>query len=183
VKEKTTEDESVTRFPETPEKDLLSRRAFDGDHPTPEEKALGRKEGEGRDKMFEVRELDSDTSFIRSYLTQKLVEDLDLYLFEKKGSEWKITDKAWENVRDQLVFSRVNGGFPYIVVQDGDYERNGGLYLKHEYEGIELDLKHVERTLPCVHRLWGKTVYLETRVEDKFVVFSYDGKKINREFL
>lgn len=63
-----------------------------------------------RDKMFEVRELDSDISFIRSYLSKELVNDLDLYVFEKKGPEWKITDKAWENVRDQLVLARVNGG-------------------------------------------------------------------------
>ncbi|ETT53412.1 SpoVR family protein, partial [Paenibacillus sp. FSL R7-269] len=62
-----------------------------------------------RDKMFEVRELDSDLSFIRSYLSKELVNDLDLYVFEKKGPEWKITDKAWENVRDQLVLARVNG--------------------------------------------------------------------------
>lgn len=58
-----------------------------------------------RDKMFEVRELDSDLSFIRSYLSKELVNDLDLYVFEKKGPEWKITDKAWENVRDQLVLA------------------------------------------------------------------------------
>ena len=72
----------------------------------------GRKPGQGREKMFEVREFDSDTSFIRNYLTKQLVEELDLYVFEKKGPEWKITDKAWENIRDQLVYSRVNGGFP-----------------------------------------------------------------------
>ena len=60
---------------------------------------------------------------------QGAVEDLDLYVFEKKGPEWKITDKTWENVRDQLVYSRVNGGFPYIVVVDGDFNRIGELYL------------------------------------------------------
>jgi stage V sporulation protein R len=137
----------------------------------------------GRDKIFEVRELDSDTSFLRNYLTKELVDDLDLYVFEKKGSEWKITDKAWENVRDQLVYSRVNGGFPYIVVTDGDYERKGELYLVHKYEGIELDLKYLEKTLPNVHRLWGKAVHLETIVEDKKVLFTCDGKKQTRKFI
>ncbi|TCZ76103.1 SpoVR family protein [Paenibacillus albiflavus] len=137
----------------------------------------------GREKIFEVRELDSDTSFIRNYLTKELVEDLDLYVFEKKGNEWKITDKTWENVRDQLVYSRVNGGFPYIVVTDGDYEKKGELYLIHAYEGIELDLKYLEKTLPNIQRLWGKTVHLETIVEDKKVLFTSDGKKQSRKFL
>ncbi|MES7204591.1 SpoVR family protein, partial [Cutibacterium acnes] len=74
----------------------------------------------GRDYMFEVRELDSDQSFLRNYLTKELVEDLDLYIFEKRGQEWTITEKAWERVRDQLVASRVNGGFPVLHVWDGD---------------------------------------------------------------
>ena len=154
------------------------------DNPTQEERErFGRVPGKGREKIFEVREFDSDISFIRNYLTKHLVEELDLYVFEKKGQEWKITDKAWESVRDQLVYSRVNGGFPYIVVQDGNHANNGELYLKHSFEGIELDIKYLERTLPYVYQLWGKTVHLETVVEDKSVLFSYDGKKHNRKFI
>lgn len=136
-----------------------------------------------RDKIFEVRELDSDISFIRSYLSKQLVNDLDLYVFEKKGPEWKITDKAWENVRDQLVLARVNGGSPYLVVQDADYERNGELLIAHRYESIELDLKYLERTLPHIYALWGRTVHLQTVVEDKKALFTYDGKKVQRKFL
>lgn len=154
------------------------------DNPSKEDiEVFGREKGQGRAKMFEVRELDSDTSFIRSYLTKKLVEDLDLYVFEKKGSEWKITDKTWESIRDQLVYSRVNGGFPYLVVDNGNYANNGELYLKHAFEGVELDLKYVEKTLPFVQQLWGKTVHLETIVEEKHVLFSFDGKKQTRRFL
>ncbi|WP_248930346.1 SpoVR family protein [Paenibacillus hamazuiensis] len=154
------------------------------DNPTSEERErFGRVPGKGREKIFEVREFDSDISFIRNYMTQSLVEELDLYIFEKKGPEWKITDKSWENIRDQLVFSRVNGGFPYIVVQDGDFLRGGELYLKHLYEGIELDLKYVERTMPYIYKLWGKNVHLETIVEEKPVLFTFDGKKHHRKFL
>ncbi|WNQ10083.1 SpoVR family protein [Paenibacillus aurantius] len=154
------------------------------DKPTQEEQErFGRRPGQGREKMFEVREFDSDTSFIRSYLTKELVEDLDLYIFEKKGTDWKITDKTWMNIRDQLVYSRVNGGFPYLVVDNGDYKRLGELYLKHSFEGMELDLKYLERTLPSVQKLWGKPVHLETIVEDKKVVFTYDGKKHHRQFI
>ncbi|MEK3903320.1 MULTISPECIES: SpoVR family protein [unclassified Paenibacillus] len=136
-----------------------------------------------RDRMFEVRELDSDISFIRSYLSKELVNDLDLYVFEKKGPEWKITDKTWENVRDQLVLARVNGGSPYLVIQDADYERNGELLIAHRYESVELDLKYLERTLPHIYALWGRTVHLQTVVEDKNALFTYDGKKVQRRFM
>ncbi|MNJ52299.1 SpoVR family protein [compost metagenome] len=152
------------------------------DHPSEEEqRRLGRQPGKGREKIFEVRELDSDISFLRSYLTKQLVHELDLYVFEKQGPEWKITDKSWENVRDQLVESRINGGAPYIVIQDGNFNRAGELMLKHQYEGIELDLKYLERTLPHVYRLWGRTVHLESVVEDKKAIFSFDGEKHYRK--
>lgn len=154
------------------------------DQPTEEEqKRLGRLPGEGRAKIFEVREVDSDTSFIRNYMTKQLTEDLDLYVFEKRGPEWKITDKSWEHIRDQLVYARLNGGSPYLVVHDADYLRTGELVLKHQYEGVELDLKYMERTLPYVYKLWGRTVHLETVVEDKRAMFSFDGKKHHRKFL
>ncbi|MFC3798496.1 SpoVR family protein [Cohnella sp. GCM10012308] len=137
----------------------------------------------GREAMFEVRELDSDPSFIRNYLTKELTEDLDLYVFEKKGADWTITDKEWENVRDQLVYSRVNGGFPYLVVTDGDYHRNGELYVSHRYEGVELDAKYTERTLPYMARLWGKPVHLESVVDGKPVLYTCDGGKTTRKNL
>ncbi|GFN30828.1 SpoVR family protein [Paenibacillus xylaniclasticus] len=154
------------------------------DNPTQEEQErFGMKPGRGREKIFEVREQDSDISFLRNYLDKQLVKELDLYVYEKKGPEWKITDKAWENIRDQLVVSRVNGGFPSIVVQDGDFNRIGEMYLKHRYEGVELDLKYLERTLPYIVQLWGKSIHLETVVEDKKIVFSCDGKKTSRKFI
>ena len=62
---------------------------------------------------------------------------------------------------------RVNGGFPYIVVENGDYLRNGELYLVHKYEGTELDLHYLENVLPYIYQLWGRNVHLETYVEKK----------------
>ena len=69
------------------------------------------------------------------------------------------------------------------MVVDGDFKRVGELFLNHQYEGVELDLKYVERTLPYIVQLWGKSVHLETVVEDKRIVFSCDGKKTSRKFI
>lgn len=152
--------------------------------PTDEERRKFRRSPRfGREKLFEVRETENDLSFLRNYLTKELVEELDLYVFERKGSQWTVTDKSWEAVRDRLVESRVNGGFPYLVVVDGDYGRSGELYIRHDYEGVELDLKYLEKTLPYVYQLWGKTVHLETVVENKGVVFSFDGRKHTRRIV
>ncbi len=134
-------------------------------------------------KLFEIRALDSDQSFIRNYMTQSFVEKEDLFLFHKKENEYVIQTKDWEAVRDQLVASRVNGGFPYLVVSEGDYLKNGELYLKHKFEETELDLSSLEKVMLHLHELWGRTVHLETIVETYPVLFSCDGQKVHRKRL
>ncbi|MED4592781.1 SpoVR family protein [Bacillus safensis] len=152
-------------------------------NPCEELKKAGVTEGSGRSKMFEVREIESDISFIRNYLTKDLVMREDLYLFQKQGRDYKVIDKEWKAVRDQLVSMRVNGGFPYLTVIDGDYLKNNELYIKHWYEGIELDLKYLEKVLPYLYQLWGRSVHIESVLEGKEVMFSYDGKGVHRKYL
>ncbi|HEU5141101.1 MAG TPA: SpoVR family protein [Bacillales bacterium] len=153
------------------------------DHPSEELKRQGVGKGEGREKIFEVRELESDTSFIRNYLTKSLAQKEDMYLFQKQGKDYKIVDKDWEEVRDQLVTMRINGGFPYITVENGDYRKKGELYLHHSYEGVELDLKYLQKVLPYVYQLWGRPVNFETTVEEKTVLFTHDGENTTRQYL
>src|SRR5262245_34519453 len=67
------------------------------DNPTEEERVkLGRAPGQGRAKLFEVRETESDVSLLRNYLTKDLIEELDLYLYAKQDDEWVIVEKDWE---------------------------------------------------------------------------------------
>lgn len=148
------------------------------DHPSDEMKKFGIKPNSGRKKIFEVREMDSDQSFIRNYLTKDLVQEEDLYLFQKKGDEYKISSKEFEEVRDQLISSRINGGFPYIAVENGDYLKNGELYLKHYYEAVELDIKYLEKVLPYIYQLWGRAVHMETQIDNKPVLYTFDGSKV-----
>ncbi|MEK3934897.1 SpoVR family protein [Sporosarcina sp. FSL W7-1349] len=150
------------------------------DNPSEELRKFGIQPGSGRRMLYDVREVESDSSFIRNYLTKELIEQEDLYIFQKQGAEYKISTKDFEEIRDRLVSMRVNGGFPYIVVEDGDYLRNGELYLKHQYEATELDLPYLENVLPYLHQLWGRIVHLETIVNEKPIVYSYDGRKVYR---
>ncbi|ASS74483.1 stage V sporulation protein R [Tumebacillus algifaecis] len=136
----------------------------------------------GREAMWEIREVESDSSFLRNYLTKELCEEMDLYLYQKVGNEWKVVEKDWEKVRDMLCASRVNGGFPVLTAQDGDYLKNGELYLKHSFDGTELDVKYLEKTLPHVYNLWGRTIHLETVLDGRAVIFTHDGKKNHRRF-
>jgi stage V sporulation protein R len=149
------------------------------DNPTDEEREkLGRAGGEGRAKIFEVREMENDVSFLRNYLTEELCEELDLFVYELiEDEEWTITEKRWKRVRDQLVANMTNFGFPYIEVADGDYNNNRELYLRHAYEGAELDARYARKALEHVYTLWGRPVHLETVVDDERVRLHYDGQE------
>ncbi|MCL4553339.1 MAG: SpoVR family protein [Candidatus Marsarchaeota archaeon] len=142
-----------------------------------ERRVFGRRGNEGRQKILDVREVDNDVSFLRTYLTKQLVDDLDLYIYKLEGEEWKVVEKDWEKIRDMLVASMTNFGSPVIMVEDADWNRNRELFLKHSYEGIELDIEYAEKTLQYVHKLWGRTVHLETVVDNSNVVLTFDGEK------
>ena len=151
-------------------------RRWDSPAPAEREK-FGRRGGEGRAKLFEVREVESDVSFLRNYLTEELCEELDLFVYELVDEgEWTVTEKRWERVRDQLVANMTNFGFPYIVVADGDYNRNRELYLRHRYESAELDSAYARKVLEHVYTLWGRPVHLETVSDGEPLVMHYDGE-------
>ncbi|AKG37079.1 SpoVR family protein [Paenibacillus durus] len=133
---------------------------------------------EGLKALFEIRETESDVSFIRNYLTKELAEEMDLFVFKQEERVYKVTAKDVAEIKDNLIRSRTNGGFPYLTVKDDDLHGRGELLLDNRYEGLELDRKYVERTLPLVHRLWGRNVHLRTVVDGQEKTYVYDGKQL-----
>ncbi len=149
------------------------------DNPTEEERErLGRQPGQGRAQIFAVREMESDASALRNYLTKELVERLDLYLYRKVEDEWVIVEKNWEKVRDGLAASMTNYGIPYIAIWDADYKGNTELMLRHyAEEGQELDIPYAEKTLEHLYRIWSRPVHIETVREGKPLRLSYNGER------
>ena len=56
---------------------------------------MGLAGGEGRAKLFEVRELESDLSFMRTYLTKDAVEELDLEDWVEEELELTEAPEDW----------------------------------------------------------------------------------------
>ncbi|HEX8731498.1 MAG TPA: SpoVR family protein, partial [Ktedonobacterales bacterium] len=153
------------------------------DNPTEEELRLGRQPGQGHAKLLEVREMESDVSLLRNYLTKDLIERLDLYLYKKEDDEWVIVEKDWEKVRDGIVANMTNFGYPYITIWDADYNGNTELLLHHHFEGQELDIPYAEKTLEHIYQIWSRPVHLETIRDEKQVRLSYNGEKHIRAVL
>jgi stage V sporulation protein R len=154
------------------------------DNPTEEEREkLGRQPGQGRAKIFEVREIESDLSLLRNYLTKDLIDELDLYLYRKEGDEWVIVEKNWERVRDGICASMTNFGYPYLTVDDGDFNRNSELLLRHHFEGKELDIPYAEKTLEYLYYIWSRPVHLDSVFDNRAIRLSYNGEKHGRSLL
>jgi len=135
---------------------------------------------QGLSKIFSIRKSYSDRFFIEHFLTEKLVEDLQLYLYEghAKGEiiDYEIMTKDWKIIRKMLVAHLGTFGVPIIYVEDGDYKGRRELYLRHAYDGIELDKEYREKTLENIYYLWGRPVHIESKIEDdRNIVYVFDG--------
>jgi stage V sporulation protein R len=74
-----------------------------------------------------------------------------------------------------------NFGQPYIYVQDGNHKNRGELYLRHRHEGVDLKHDYARDTLRNLQLIWTRPVLLETVVENKPVLISFDGKDFKQQ--
>src|SRR5262249_26108400 len=148
-----------------------------GDHPTPEERENLPAGKTGRDLLFETREVDRDASFLRRWLHETLMRDLDLFRYEAKGDDLVVSDVSdqdgWRQVQETLVKSVGMGSIPTIRVEDADHLHSRTLLLSHAHDGRDLQLEYAEKTLAYVYRLWGREVALETAVNGKRTFLTY----------
>ncbi len=133
--------------------------------------------GLGRDKIFEIRKVHNDVTFIDTYLTEEFCRKQKFFSFayNEHTGDYEIASREFAAVKQQLLTSLTNHGRPFIYVQDGNYKNRNELYLRHEYQGVELKQDYARDTLMNLQRLWGRPVHIETVVEDEPTVISYDG--------
>lgn len=140
----------------------------------------------GIKKIFEVREIERDESFIRRYLTNELSREMNLFSYNKSGKDYKVEEVSdedgWRKIRDIIASSVGMSSIPIIKVLEilGD----GTLLLEHEYNGRELELTYTNETLKYISTLWGRKVELRTIInKNKKVIICTEDKKINMDDL
>lgn len=132
------------------------------DPPEDDRRDLGLTGGEGIQKMFEVRRSMTDADFIRNFLDRQVIEDLDLFCFQRTGMDWTIVETDWKKVRDELAASLLVGFTPIVYVVDDDFQDRRELMLFHEYTGRPLAEDETKATLAYLARMWKRPVHLAT---------------------
>ncbi|MCA9152402.1 MAG: SpoVR family protein, partial [Planctomycetales bacterium] len=135
--------------------------------------------GLGRQKIFEVRRIHNDLTFIDEFLTLDFCREHKLFSFgfNQDSGYYEIESREFDKVKQQLLFSLTNLGRPLIYVVDGNYGNRGELLLQHRFTGPELKLDYAWATLENLFRLWKRPVHLETMLEEKVKLLSFDGQE------
>ncbi|MBC7543797.1 MAG: SpoVR family protein [Candidatus Sericytochromatia bacterium] len=133
--------------------------------------------GLGRQKVFEVRRVHNDITFIDEFLTADFCRHHKLFHFKlnPNSNQYQISDREFKQIKHQLLSSLTNFGQPFITVVDGNYGNRGELYLQHRHEGQDLRPNYVPDTLKNLHAVWRRPVNLETADDGLGKVIRYDG--------
>jgi stage V sporulation protein R len=142
----------------------------------------------GREKIFEVRKVCNDVTFIDQFLTEDfcLKNKLFVYKFNKKTQKFEIDTSNFKAVKAQLLFHMTNFGQPIIKIEDANFENRGELLLSHLHEGIDMQPDFMSETLKNVYKLWKRPVNIITVMDDSPQLFKFDGRdyttqKLNEE--
>ncbi|HXI55423.1 MAG TPA: SpoVR family protein [Polyangia bacterium] len=135
--------------------------------------------GLGRKKIFEVRKLYNDVTFIDEFFTIDFCEQHKFFSFSlnERSGNYEIDSREFQKIKNKILFQLTNFGDPFILVEDANHENRGELLLHHRHEGIDLDVEHARATLAAMGRIWRRPVNLHTIVEGKAKMLRYDGKE------
>lgn len=138
-----------------------------------------RKLGQGTGKIFDVRKLYNDITFIDEFLTPELCErqKLFVYQYNKRNGTYEIVDRDPQKIKEKLLFGLTNFGQPFIYVTDGNYEGKGELLLTHDHHGLDLKLQEAKETLERVFKIWKKPIHLETTINGEKRILIFDGQE------
>ncbi|MEX2288330.1 MAG: SpoVR family protein [Planctomycetaceae bacterium] len=133
--------------------------------------------GLGRQKIFDVRRVHNDVTFIDTFLTPEFCAKHKMFSFAYNDATnyYEIASREFPQIKRQLLNNLTNHGRPFIFVVDGNYRNRGELYLMHQYMGIELKLDYAHDTLANLQKLWARPVHIETVVDDDPTIMSFDG--------
>src|ERR1700677_1781237 len=85
--------------------------------------------GLGKKKIFEVRRVHNDITFIDTFLTPEFCHEHKMFSFSfsEQGGNYVIESREFAKIKQRLLFSLTNFGKPWIYVVDGNFRNRGEL--------------------------------------------------------
>jgi stage V sporulation protein R len=142
-----------------------------------------RRLGLGRQKIFEVRKLYNDVTFIDEFFTLEFCIEQKFYTFgfSERSGNWEIMSREFKKVKETMLRQITNRGQPFIAVEDANFENRSELLLRHIHEGVDLDMGQARDTLRNLYKIWTRPVSLLTRIEGKGKILRCDDSTITEK--
>lgn len=158
---------------------------FDSCDDMAQKRLWDKKLGIGRQKIFDVRKIYNDVTFIDEFFTLDFCKRQGFfsYGYDRKRQEFLIDSREFEKIKKKLLGSLTNLSHPSISIIDGNFENRAELLLEHRFEGVELDPLYTKETLKNVHKLWTRPTHLLTTYEERPIMLSFDGESYKEKML
>lgn len=143
------------------------------------------KAGKGREKIFEVRKLYNDVTFIDEFLTEDFCVEhkLFVYKFNKRTGQYEVDTRDFAAIKKKFLFQLTNFGQPIISVIDANHNNRGELLLSHLYEGVEMQPDYMQETMRNLQALWGRPVAVATVLDGEPKIVTFDGSDFKNQTL
>ncbi len=137
--------------------------------------------GLGREKIFQVRQIYNDVTFIDEFFTLDFCREHGFfaYGYDKKRRQFLVETRDFVEVKKKMLAQLTNFGHPVIKVIDGNFENRAELLLEHTHEGTDLDVGYGQETLKNLHRIWTRPVHLLTTFEERRAMLTFDGSEFS----
>jgi stage V sporulation protein R len=144
-----------------------------------ERKNWDRRTNEGLGKIFEVRKIYNDVTFIDEFLTEDFCVQnrFFVYKFNKRTNHFEIDTRDFKAIKAKLLFQMTNYGQPIIRIEDANFENRGEMLLSHLWEGIDMQPDFMSETMKNIYAIWTRPVNLATVMDGERTLFRYDGKE------
>ncbi|MFN7904288.1 MAG: SpoVR family protein [Pseudobdellovibrionaceae bacterium] len=142
-----------------------------------EKRQWNKKTNLGREKIFEVRQIYNDVTFIDEFLTEDFCvkHKLFVYKYNKRTGQFEVDTRDFKAIKAQLLFHMTNFGQPMIRIEDANFENRGELLMQHLHEGIDMQPDYMTATLKNVQKVWQRPVNLVTMMDNEGQLHRYDG--------
>jgi len=143
-----------------------------------ERRSWDKRLGLGRKKIFEVRKLYSDVTFLDEFFTEEFCREKKFFNFgmNDRSGNYEIESREFKKIKDRMLFQLTNAGEPFIFVDDANHDNRGELLMRHRHEGTDLNAEQARATMTSLFRIWRRPVNLQTVFENKRKMLRYDGK-------
>jgi len=138
-----------------------------------------KKTGLGFQKIFEVRKIYNDVTFIDEFLTEDFCvkNRFFVYKFNKRTNQFEVDTRDFRAIKAKLLFQMTNFGQPIIRIEDANFENRGELLLSHLWEGIDMQPDFMTETMKNLYAVWTRPVNLLTVLDNERMLCRFDGKE------